>query len=259
MAEEGVFRERVRHLLGHEVGTTYALYDLSLLWEAFAAWLQNRRNAGEPYRSLDLPDRGLLTLIGYSLRLAFPRREDRLRLRDVLAASDAGPNPTVPEAFQAISRARDRFSSDFRHVFDWARNALASGRDIPELQALWSAILEAAVLAPASARPTRVRYRLFAQEDELGHIDPFVVAAGVPFGARGGAQFTRLDEPFDDFDHLVCAADGSTGLIAKLLLMEALEGKLPDFVASPLPRAAREGVLLFQRLDAPLGTRGEAA
>lgn len=249
-ADEGVFRERVRQLLGHDEGTSYALADLSRLWEAFAAWLQSRHDAGEPYRILSLPHRGRMTLIGYSVRLAFPRREDRLRLRDVLAALGAGPSPTVPEAFQAIARARDRFSSDFRHVFDRARAALASGRDVPELQALWSAILEAAALAARpDGRGARVRYQLLAQEDELGRIDPFVVTAGVPPGVRHGARFSRLDEPFDDFDHVLCATDGSTGLIAKLLLMDALEDKVPGLGASPIPRAVREGVLLFRQVD----------
>ncbi|BAH40612.1 MAG TPA: hypothetical protein DGD08_04025 [Gemmatimonas aurantiaca] len=249
-ADEGVFRERLRQLLGHHEGTSYALGDLSRLWEAFAAWLEGRHDAGEPYRTLSLPDRGRATLIGYSVRLAFPRREDRLKLRALLAASSAGPAPTVPEAFQAIARARDRFSTDFRHVFDRARAALASGRDVPELQALWSAILEAAALADRrDSGDVRIRYRLLAQEDELGRLEPFVVTAGVPSGTRHSAQFSPLDEPFDQFDHLVCATDGSTGLIANLLLMDALADKVPGLGASPISRAVRDGVLLFRQVD----------
>ncbi len=250
--DEGVFRERVRQLLGHDLGTTYPLGDLSLLWEEFATWLQERRNDGEPYRALRLPDRGWMTLIGYSVRLAFPRREDRLRLRVLLAASGVGPNPTVPEAFQIIGRARDRFSDDFQHVFDRARDALANGRDVAELHALWSATLEAAALALPSSRLTRIRYRLLAQEDELGYIDPFVVAAGVPFGMRDGVQLSRLDEPFDEFDQFVCATDKSTGLIAKLLLKNALGDKLSGLGSSSIPRVVREGVLLFQRVDSAI-------
>lgn len=64
-----------------------------------------------------------------------------------------------------------------------------------------------------------------------------------------GARFSRLDEPFDEFDHLVCATDGSTGLIAKPPLMEALEDKVPGLGASPIPRAVREGVLLLRQVD----------
>jgi len=249
-ADEGVFRERLRQLLGHDEGTSYALGDLSRLWEAFANWLRGRHDAGEPYRTLSLPDRGRMTLIGYSVRLAFPRREDRLKLRAVLAASGAGAAPTVPEAFQLIARTRDRFSTDFRYMFDRARAALAIGRDVPELQALWSAIIEATSLVDRpDRRYVRTRYQLLAQEDELARIEPFVVTAGVPSDTRHSAQFMRLDQPFDEFDHLVCATDGSIGLIAKLLLMDALEDKVPGLGASPIPRAVREGVLLFRQVD----------
>jgi hypothetical protein len=251
--DEGVFRERLRQLLTHSVGTSYSLSDLARLWEAFADWLQSRHDAGYPYRTLSLPAPGRMTLIGYSLRLAFPRREDRLRLRDALGLSHTGLSPTVPEAFNAIARARGRFSSDFRHVFDRARAALARGRDVPELQALWSAILEAAALSTRrDGTAIRINYQLLAQEDELGRIDPFVVSAGLPPGPRRGAHFARLDEPFDNFDHVLCAADGTTALIAKLLLMDALEDKAPGLRTSPISRAVGEGVLLFQQVDSAI-------
>jgi hypothetical protein len=37
IADEGVFRERVRRLLDHEAGTSYPFEHLSRLWEAFSA------------------------------------------------------------------------------------------------------------------------------------------------------------------------------------------------------------------------------
>ena len=110
----------------------------------------------------------------------------------------------------------------------------------------------AAALARLSSPPARVRYRLLAQEDDLGRIDPFVVVAGVLSSARGGVQFLRLDEPLDEFDQLVCATDGSTGSIAKLLLRDALKGQVPGLGSSLIPRAVREGVLLFLRVDSAL-------
>lgn len=250
-ADLGQFRERVRQLLGHAEGTTYGLHDLSKLWEAFAAWLQDRHDAGEPYRTLTLPDRGYMTLIGYSVRLAFPRREDRLRLREVLVAAGTMPMPTVPEALRAIDSTRNRFSADFRHVFDHARDAFVRGRVIPELDALWSAILESAALpVHRSGSAARTRYQLFAQEDELGRIDPFVVAADVPSRPfRGELRFSRLVEPFDAFDHVICDADGNPSAAAKSLLLNALHDRIPGLSGSPVIRAVRDGVLLFQRLD----------
>lgn len=249
-ADQGVFRERVRQLLRHQPGTSYTFSDLSQLWEAFAEWLRERHDAGEPYRTLTLPDRGWMRLIGYSNRLAFPRREDRLRLRDTLAESGVGAGPTVPEAFRAISIVRHRFSADFRHVLDRARAALAANRDAPELEALWSAILEAAFQAPRQdRRSSRTRYQLLAQEDELGRPDLFVVSAGAPSGSHHGLRYVALDEPYEEFDHAVCAGDGTTFIVAKLLLLDALHERVPGLASSPVPKAIRDGVLLFRKLD----------
>jgi hypothetical protein len=170
-------------------------------------------------------------------------------LRDVLATVGAGPSPTVPEAFQAIGRARERFSSDFREVFDRARAALATRKDGPELDALWSAVLEAAGLAPSPRDTTRVRYQLLLQEDELDRPDPILVATARPSAARGAATFLRLDDPFGEFGYLVSAADGDTTLIATLLLLGALNDRAPNLTGSPVVRAVTEGVLLFRRND----------
>jgi len=254
IADEGVFRERVRRLLEHDEGTSYAFDELSLLWETFAEWLKTRRDEGAAYRVLSLPDRGRMRRIGYSVRLAFPRREDRVRLRDVLAAARVLANPTVPEVLQAIDRGRDQFSPDFRHVYDRARAAAVSGRDNSELHALWSAVLEAAALAsPTERRHVRARFQLLAQEDDFGRLDPFVVATGtVPAPAREartGVRFSPLDEPADEFDHFVSATDGTIGRIADLLLMGALEDRVPGLANSPIPRAVRDGVLLFRQRD----------
>ena len=252
IANEGVFRERVRQLLGHPTGTSYALADLSKLWEFFAVWLETQHNEGVPCRILRLPDRGRMNLIGYSVRLAFPRRADRLRLCDVLSASTIGPNLTVPEAFQAVGRARG-FSAEFCEVFGRARTALANGDDTPELQALWSAILEAATLTSKPSRlPERGRLQLLAQEDGLGQLDLFVVAAGARMTAPNGLRFTRLDEPFDDFDHVLGTTDGATPQVATLLLQGSLQDRAPAVIPTQIDRAIREGVLLFQRADSAI-------
>lgn len=250
-ADEGVFRERLRQLLDHEPGTSYALPDLSLLWEVFADWLQEQRNERRPYRVLILPDRGRMNLIGYSVRLAFPRRRDRLRLWEALTEAELEGIPTVPETFEAIGGSRGAFSADFRNVFVRARKALARGDDSPELEALWSAVLETLALGARTARQRGGQYQLFGQEDELGHIDPFVVATAAPHVSKG-ARFARLDDPFDRFAFLVCATDGSTALIVKLLLLDALEDKVSGIRASPMVRAVRDGVLLFRRVDSAI-------
>src|SRR5579872_171221 len=252
-ADIGQFRQRVRQLLRHAPGTTYAFRDLSKLWLAFSLWLQERHNAGQPYRVLTLPDPGHMTLIGFSVRLAFPWRDDRVKLRQVLLTAGAVPISTVPEALQAISGGRNRFSADFRHVFDRAREAFVHGRRTSDLEALWSAILEVAALpVPDSRRASRIRYQLFAQEDELGRIDPFIAASGVPSRPIAQMRFSRLVEPFDVFDHLVTDADGNPTSVTKSLLTIRSHDRIPGLAASPLVRAVKEGVLLLKRLDSAI-------
>lgn len=250
--DEGVFRERLRQLLKHPVGTSYALTELPILWRAFAAWLDKRREEGAPYRALVLPGPGRMTLIGYSIRLAFPSRVDRLRLVDLISAADWGATPTVPEVFVAIDRERNRFSSDFREVFVRARRALETGCDAAELEALWSAVVEAAGFASAGAteRRSRLRYQLFLQEDEILRAEPFLVASAAAPAARGTVTFAHLEEPFGEYGFLVRAtAGGSTTVITKLLLLGALADRVPDLKGSSIDRAVEQGVLLFRRND----------
>src|SRR5690606_26130089 len=117
------------------------------------------------------------------------------------------------------------------------------GREAPELESLWSAIVEVAAIATLeNSQRRRVRYGLLGQEDALGRIDVFVVAAGMRSSIRRGVKFARLDDPFDEFDHVLCTADDNPGFIAKLLLMDALEDKVPDLPASSIPHAVRQGV-----------------
>ena len=57
---------------------------LPVLWQRLSSWCDSRRAEAQPYRRIVLPDPGHMTLIGYSVRLAFPSWRDRDRLtRDV--------------------------------------------------------------------------------------------------------------------------------------------------------------------------------
>lgn len=80
----GVYRERLRTLLGAEA-TISDLRGLPLLWGRLAEWCDARRLEGEPFRRVVLPDRGHMTQIGESVRIAFPSRLDRLRLEQLAA------------------------------------------------------------------------------------------------------------------------------------------------------------------------------
>lgn len=251
IADEGVFRERLRQLLLHEEGTNYHLPDLSRLWEAFAEWLNARREVGEPYRGLILPDRGGMTLIGYSLRLAFPRRQDRLRLRELLATSDLGRAPTVPEAFQLVGKRINRFSPDFQRVFNRARGALTRSSREPLLHVIWSSIQEAAALVRdvEQQQLSRIEYQVLGQENERGRLDLFVMVSGPIASLRGDARLLRLDEAVATFEYFIAGADGTPREVSAALLAGILQYQVPDLVNSSIARAVREGVLIFSRVD----------
>lgn len=249
---EGDFRERLRVLLKHPHGTRYPLGDLPHLWIAFARWLEKRRREGDSYRALILPDPGWMSRIGYSVRLAFPPRADRLYLVKLLRGTDWGTAPTVHEALQLIGRQVSAFSAGFREVFARARRAYVGGRDAPELEALWSAVLEASSLANPvpSNRPARPRYQLFLEMDELLQADPVLVASAQMVRDGGTVIVIRLDEPLGEYQFLVrTAADGSTTQIVRLLLLGTLSTSLPHLNRSAVNRAIEQGVLLFRRND----------
>lgn len=192
-----------------------------------------------------------MTRIGYSLRLAFPSRADRRRLVELIQAANWRDRPTVLEALQLIGQTIGRFSSDFREVFALARRGFAQAAATPELQSLWSAVQEAALVAIALPGPEtpRVRYQLFLQENDLPPADLFLLAtqASAP---RNGVHLTPLEYPRGDYAFLVNTgtADSTTHVAKQLLL-----GLLPDLLsrpsAAPLARAIRQGVLLFQSED----------
>jgi hypothetical protein len=246
---EGDFRERLRILLKHPVGTSYPLPDLPLLWTAFARWLGKRREEGAPYRVLLLPDPGWMTRIGHSVRLTFPSRLDTRQLITLLHGQHLGTTPTVHEVLQLIDHNIRKFSSAFGEVYTRARRAYISGKDAPELQALWSAVLEIAsvTISPRSERTRRIKYQLFVQEDELLRADPFVLATAPPSLREHRMVFERLEDPIRDYQFLLRASDGSVIEITRMLLRGALNTTLPHLTRSPLGRTVDQGVLLFAR------------
>src|SRR5262249_43725265 len=149
---------------------------------------------------------GWMRLIGYSLRLAFPSRPDRLRLVGLIQQAAWVGQPTIAEAIQLISRELYRFSPGFQETFWSARTAFAAGTNAPELEALWSAVLEAASVAVAPTVPgrARVRYQLILREDELQQAALFLLPSRSAAGAQGG-EFTVRDEPVDEYKAVVRA------------------------------------------------------
>lgn len=249
---EGEFRERLRILLGHPEGSTYGLADLPRLWEALSEWLHQSRDKGLPYRSLVLPDPGGMTLIGYSMRLAFPSRRDRSRLEALLRNRDDDAVPTVPEALQLLGRQIRHFSRPFREAFARARTGYAQGTHSAELEALWSAVLDATLLTGPSQPhdDERARFQLFLQEDDVANADPFLVASARPPFLGSNVSLTRLEEPLGEYRWLVSRTqDRNTTAVSEMVLRGRLGDVIPGLHGSSVTRSVEQGLLMFLRKD----------
>ena len=72
---QGQFRDRLRIWLGTS-RTMMQLTGIARMWHDLKHWLDDRVAAGEPFRTLVLPDPRTWTQIGHTRRLSFPTRAD---------------------------------------------------------------------------------------------------------------------------------------------------------------------------------------
>jgi hypothetical protein len=245
----GDFRERLRILLGHDVGQpVYPLEGLGKLWEQFAAWLRRQRDQGAPYRELMLPECGYEVRIGYSKRLVFPLRRDRQILIDVLAGADVGREPPLRDVLALLSKASHRFTPAFQTALDRALAAYRRARPDEHLDLLWSAVRDAAPLAEARVPKAWVRYQVFATLDEEFRGDLVLMASGVPSRVPAGLAVSPSSVKLGGYDHVVLqvggSKDGTVGAL-QLLLGGALDASLTGFERSVPFRMAAQGLLLF--------------
>lgn len=112
------FRERLGELLRMGVPLS-DVGGLPLLWHRLAAWCDERRDEGQPYRRVILPDPGHMTLIGYSVRLAFPSWRDRDRLAHEIARIGAANVATPRVALASLKHAIEfgNYSTSMKDAF----------------------------------------------------------------------------------------------------------------------------------------------
>jgi hypothetical protein len=245
----GDFRERLRLLLRHDPALPeYRLEDLGQLWECFARWLTNRRAAGEPLRSLDLPTVGREVRIGYSKRLVFPLRRDRQVLIDLLAREGVGREPPVRDVLSLLARSADRFTLPFQEAVARARREYRDAHPHAELDVLWSAVRDAAVLAESVTPKSSIRYQLFAQLDEEFRGELVLMTTGLPRKVPRGLAIEPSSVRLGGYDHVVVATSGTNAGPAgavSLMLREALDESLAGWERSVPGRVCAGGVLLF--------------
>ncbi|MGP4713010.1 MULTISPECIES: hypothetical protein [unclassified Psychrobacter] len=79
------YRERLGALLADNQGAEQGVSGINSLWLALTKWIDSQIQQGKSYRRIILPkDIGNMTVIGYAVKLAYPSRDDRKRLKDVL-------------------------------------------------------------------------------------------------------------------------------------------------------------------------------
>jgi hypothetical protein len=178
LASEGSFVARLRRLT-NDCLPDPSLQILPRLWENLAAWLAEPTNTTR-YRRLRLPDRGGLTRIGYTTKLAFPDRRDQKELSELLDAEGLlGHEPPVGKIVSLVARERSRFRRPFLDAMDEFRqhlsaSATASGSSRLLDHRFWSAVREAAIRGRGRTETLELRYRvqLLAdlQDDQLSLI-----------------------------------------------------------------------------------------
>lgn len=250
VVDDGVFRSRLRTLMRHPEGASYALEGLAGLWEAFARWLRCKRQRGAPYRELVLPDPGGMTRIGYSIRLAFPPRKDHLRLIQLLHDEGFDRDPPVEAVLHVVGSRIGGFSQRFREVYDNFRLAFFWGHT-PQLGAhpFWSAVRDALVRAPVTvvADSASARFQLFMESDAELSAELILATQTAEIG-NGRITVLRAEQPLSEYPYIVAIAGEEGG--ARRAVGSLLAGDyrhLPRTLErSPVGIAVKQGVLLFR-------------
>lgn len=120
-ASSGQFRRRLKDELGlpSEIAT---LTGIALLWEKTKAWCDRKREAGEPFRKIELPPiRRNMSQIGHSIDIVFPSRHDLDRMERLFGGLARRQNLL----------ARDIVSAVRPHVFGhpWSQGFLRAFDD----------------------------------------------------------------------------------------------------------------------------------
>ncbi len=143
------------------------VHKLPRLWEGLAEWTRTRREDGDRYRELRLPESTAhRTVIGYSHLLAFPNRQDQSALvRVLIGAGSLDAEPSVQKSIAALNTRRASFSADFQGELAKFADAYSAGADVSNT-ALWRAVLHAAQEAASEAATSN---------DEVGGSTSFVL------------------------------------------------------------------------------------
>ena len=248
VVDEGNFRKRIRTLLGFSERSSLQLRDLADLWRRFQNWLDGRIAKGRPYRPLVLPDPGHMVRIGHSVRLAFPRRKDLVRLADELDQYDSPEELPVHEVLRSISKERDRFSKVLRDELDDFRSKVRKGHLNSRLydHPFWVA-LRAATTLPSSEENDEENSPTYQLMLDVNRHPRRLVLLSSSFSEeqRGGFAGELVEADAPGYAYVVAGSEDASVEPAASLLRGTLPKGMPGLAQSLLPALVREGVLLF--------------
>lgn len=237
------FHERLTRIVGRS--QSHAMWCLPKLWEDLADWTRQQASRPEPeWRQLILPEPcNYRTNIGYSWFLAFPHRDDRRRLHEVLASADLlAEEPPVHRVLAALDSNAKHFSKYFRQDLKHFRTDFIETDADVRKSPFWRAVRQECLREVEEEDPGEFATLLAVDRDQLL---PYV-ACSDRTTLPAGFSIARLPEPIREYTHLVRLAK-SDEVLGMMGATEALlAGDLPW--STSLARQVRRGVLVFRHL-----------
>jgi hypothetical protein len=241
---EGGFHERITRLLGRGLN----LDCLPELWADLAAWTRNAAlsHGGKARNPLQLPPPDdYRSTIGQSWFLAFPHRNDRLKLRRLLEENDlVGDEPPIGPVVDLLNRDRETFGESFREdMKNFVTKFLHTGEDARN-SAFWRAVRQEAIQTGTSTSELNdlgeLNLMAYLEDDEmvlyLGCDDETLLPMGFskqPLRSRIGNISNYVIRDTDD-----SVASG---------MEEAVAAILAEGIYVPrVTRHVRRGVLVFK-------------
>lgn len=163
----GDFHDKLRRFLGVDSGYR-ALPGVAKKWRSLAAWLDQRRTAGLPFRRLVLPDYPKSWVhIGLTRKLAFPAKADATLLRHFLAQAPGILSRPLAfiHKFEAFLAGAQRASDGMIESFEDFKAARLSGDRFLAQHPFWRL---AAFCAPSEAGSETREAQVLCSFDEDG-------------------------------------------------------------------------------------------
>jgi|GEM_PF-2229819 len=258
VSEVGNFRDRMRILLGNDESVSYGLNGLNTTWALLKTWLYHHQSKGSAYRGLELPDPGYMKLIGCSIRLAFPKRRDLIKLIEIFAGAKFGDDPSPFEVIQLVGKNKRSFTDHFGKEFD-AFKVAYFGKD-PDVgkSPFWAAVKEAVSADRIARKEKRSKFGLILFPSESGFDnDMFLLSdTELDFDCSGKpVRFVRAESNVGRLPYV--AVPGNEGVedppdIIGALLDWDLFRSVPALKKSPLSVSIGQGVLLFVKNEVGL-------